>query len=109
SGGFHLWGCRTSVGESTTPNPMPLCSLSDQRRRWVRKSMKRTLPILLALVGCYGGISPPVDPPASAPTFHKDVEPILQRSCDGCHMKEGIAPFALTDYKSAAVNAVLIA
>ena len=31
-------------------------------------------------------------------TFHKDLEPILQRSCQGCHVSGGIAPFPLTTF-----------
>ena len=31
-------------------------------------------------------------------TFHKDIEPILQRSCQGCHVPSGIAPFPLVTY-----------
>ncbi len=31
-------------------------------------------------------------------TFHKDLEPILQRSCQSCHVAGGIAPFPLTTY-----------
>jgi hypothetical protein len=34
-------------------------------------------------------------------TFHKDVEPILQRSCQGCHVTGGIAPFPLLTYADA--------
>jgi hypothetical protein len=34
-------------------------------------------------------------------TFHKDVEPILQRSCQGCHVAGGIAPFPLLSYAEA--------
>ena len=37
-------------------------------------------------------------PTASAVTFHRDVEPILQKSCQTCHVAGGIAPFALTSY-----------
>ncbi|MGB4248724.1 MAG: hypothetical protein WBJ75_13500, partial [Pseudohongiellaceae bacterium] len=28
-------------------------------------------------------------------TFHKDIEPILQRSCQNCHRPEGVAPMSL--------------
>jgi hypothetical protein len=35
------------------------------------------------------------------PTFHKDVEPILQQHCQTCHRKGGIAPFALSTYGDA--------
>lgn len=31
-------------------------------------------------------------------TYHRDVAPIVQRSCQGCHTADGIAPFALTTY-----------
>jgi Copper type II ascorbate-dependent monooxygenase, N-terminal domain len=39
--------------------------------------------------------------PVAAVTFHKDVEPILQRSCQGCHVPGGIAPFGLVSYQEA--------
>ncbi len=34
-------------------------------------------------------------------TFHRDVVPILQKHCYGCHAEGGIAPFALTSYAGA--------
>lgn len=36
--------------------------------------------------------------PPAAPTFHKDVEPILQRSCQGCHRPGEIGPMPLLSY-----------
>ena len=36
------------------------------------------------------------------PTFHKDVEPILQAKCQQCHRPNDIAPFALLTYDDAA-------
>src|ERR1700674_4278595 len=41
---------------------------------------------------------------ATAPadfTFHKDVEPILQNSCQGCHRPGEAAPFPLLTYEQA--------
>ena len=38
-------------------------------------------------------------PPAPAPTFTKDIAPILQRSCQSCHRQGEIAPMALTTYQ----------
>jgi hypothetical protein len=35
---------------------------------------------------------------AAAPTFHKDVEPLLQNSCQECHRPGEIAPMALLTY-----------
>src|ERR1700740_1032860 len=39
-------------------------------------------------------------------TFHRDVEPILQRSCQGCHVPGGIARFPLITYQDAQAQAV---
>lgn len=35
------------------------------------------------------------------PTFHKDVQPILQRSCQGCHRPGEVAPMSLVTYSQA--------
>jgi hypothetical protein len=31
-------------------------------------------------------------------TFHRDIEPIIQRNCQVCHREKGVAPFALGNY-----------
>lgn len=36
---------------------------------------------------------------AGAPTFTRDIAPILQRSCQACHRAEGMAPMALETYE----------
>ncbi|MCB9745604.1 MAG: monooxygenase [Alphaproteobacteria bacterium] len=54
--------------------------------------------LLLALAGC-----------ESAPTWHADVQPILEGRCAQCHQAGAIAPFALTSYEEAAPLAELIA
>jgi len=41
-------------------------------------------------------------------TFHKDVEPILQHSCQNCHVEGGIAPFPLLTYAQARPFGALI-
>ncbi len=38
---------------------------------------------------------------ADSATFHKDVEPILQRNCQGCHRPGQAAPMSLLTYQSA--------
>jgi hypothetical protein len=45
----------------------------------------------------------------AAPTFHKDVEPILQKSCRSCHSPGRIAPFSLASYADAKVVSKAIA
>src|SRR5690242_331585 len=39
--------------------------------------------------------------PASQVTFHKSVEPILQKHCQECHRPGEIAPFSLLSYADA--------
>lgn len=41
-------------------------------------------------------------------TFHKDIEPILQRSCQNCHREGGVAPMPLVSYDQVAPFAGLI-
>ncbi len=43
-----------------------------------------------------------------AVTYHRDMVPLLARYCTGCHVADGIAPFALTDYDSVARYAASI-
>src|SRR5579862_3482208 len=40
-------------------------------------------------------------PAASQVTFHKDIEPILQRSCQRCHNHNSVAPMSLLTYAQA--------
>ncbi len=42
-------------------------------------------------------------------TYYKDVLPITQRSCNGCHVTGGIAPFALDSYAAVKDKAALVA
>ncbi|HME98994.1 MAG TPA: cytochrome c, partial [Terriglobia bacterium] len=39
--------------------------------------------------------------PSAAVTFNKDVLPILQKNCQGCHRPGQIAPMSLLTYKEA--------
>jgi len=41
----------------------------------------------------------PADAP-NAPTFTRDIAPILQRSCQNCHRPDGVAPMALITYEN---------
>ena len=51
------------------------------------------------LLGCSGEDAP--GPTAASPTFHRDVEPLLQEHCMSCHSPGNIAPFSLTTYDAA--------
>src|SRR5262245_11062146 len=46
--------------------------------------------------------------PAKAVTYAKDVAPILQNKCQGCHRPDQTAPFALMNYDDAAKHAKMI-
>ncbi len=37
----------------------------------------------------------------AAPTYHKDVERILQKNCQDCHRPNQVAPFSLLTYQQA--------
>tara|TARA_B100001123_G_scaffold449080_1_gene612878 strand:- start:23053 stop:24450 length:1398 start_codon:yes stop_codon:yes gene_type:complete len=63
----------------------------------VSSTQPRKYPIsavfLLVVIGLIGNVDA-----APAPTFSKDVAPILQRSCQRCHQKGGIGPMSLVTY-----------
>src|SRR6266550_863397 len=46
---------------------------------------------------------------AAAPTFNKDIAPILYQNCATCHRPGEVAPFSLLTYQDAAKRASLIA
>src|SRR5689334_2974355 len=45
-------------------------------------------------------------PPAV--TYYRDVKPILDHDCVGCHVEGGLAPFALDTVELATANAAII-
>jgi len=52
------------------------------------------LALGIALAGCSGGEANPQN--GSGPTYYRDVKPVVDVKCTGCHVEGGIAPFALT-------------
>lgn len=44
-----------------------------------------------------------------APTYYRDIAPILETRCAGCHVEGGVAPFALAGYAEAASRSQEIA
>jgi mono/diheme cytochrome c family protein len=48
-------------------------------------------------------------PADTAPTYNKDIAPILYKNCAGCHRPGEVAPFSLLTYQDAAKRAALIA
>lgn len=63
--------------------------------------MKRhTLGVLLLVAAALVMVpSPSAAEVPENPTFHKDIEPILQRSCQVCHRPNNMAPMSLMSYQ----------
>ncbi|WP_437931530.1 hypothetical protein WMF37_20485 [Sorangium sp. So ce291] len=73
-------------------------------------SARRAALLLMTLTSAsLAGCSSDLGAAGGAPTFHADVEPLLQRSCLGCHTPGGVAPFSLARYDDAKRVAGLIA
>ena len=62
----------------------------------------------VALLGFLSTITPAMSQTADEVTFHKDIEPILQRSCQSCHRDGGAGPMPLVTYEQVAPFAGLI-
>lgn len=82
----------------------------------IELAARRTLLAALVLAAaCHGGdgTTNPMDPPTQYPdptkkagmTWYKDVLPIVQDHCQGCHTTGGIAPFPLLTYSDAQAKA----
>jgi hypothetical protein len=54
----------------------------------------------VAAIGFFVGAPPALaqEPTTSPVTFHKDIEPIFQRSCQRCHNSNSVAPMSLITY-----------
>ena len=57
--------------------------------------------VSLAAVVVSAAVVRTASPVPPAPTFEKDVLPILQKACQDCHRPGQMAPFSLMDYESA--------
>lgn len=66
--------------------------------------MPRGTIVCLAVIG-FGA----VDARAGTPTYHRDVEPILQKHCQECHRPGQVAPWSLLSYKDARKMAPFLA
>lgn len=51
--------------------------------------------------GARSGETPETSDPPGVATFHRSVEPILQKHCQGCHDEGGVAPFSLLTFEDA--------
>ena len=60
---------------------------------------KRVLAWSAVLAGLLAPVAAHAQSAASDPTFAKDVAPILQRTCQGCHHPNSIGPMSLVTYQ----------
>jgi mono/diheme cytochrome c family protein len=69
--------------------------------------IRKSIALWLGLGGIVATLTPVVSasiereqqPAAPAVTFHRDITPILQRSCQGCHRPNALAPMSLVTYE----------
>ena len=64
----------------------------------------KNLFVLLAVVTCGAAAAPAsaqATAPSAAPTFNKDVAPILYKNCTICHRPGEVAPMSLLTYREA--------
>lgn len=73
---FRLLGCASLLGLACYPGP--------------------TLPEGFGI--CEPSSEAQPESSIDQPTYHREVRPILDEACTGCHSEGGIGPFALTDY-----------
>ena len=71
----------------------------------LQRMFPRVLAFLISLFGAFAAVS---SAQAQEVTFHKDIEPILQRSCQNCHRPGGVGPMPLVSYEQVAPYAGLI-
>lgn len=64
-------------------------------------SMRRRFLLQSFAVGLLTAAAIAAEAPAKAPTFNRDVLPILQRSCQACHRPGQIAPMSLLTFENA--------
>src|SRR5580765_3985240 len=67
--------------------------------RCVMKGRWSLLGVLSILTLCAGAVPARAADVGATPTFHKDIEPIFQRSCQSCHNPTSVAPMSLLTYQ----------
>jgi Ca2+-binding EF-hand superfamily protein/mono/diheme cytochrome c family protein len=66
------------------------------------------LVLALPAAAAFGRETPAESSPPAAPTFTRDVAPLLYRHCVACHRPGEVAPFSLLSYRDARKRAGLI-
>jgi hypothetical protein len=61
------------------------------------------IPLIGLLTGCKNATED------TGPTWYGDIQPLMQRSCQGCHQDDSIAPFPLSTYEEVSVMGAVVA
>ncbi len=103
---FALWGI-TGIGCSgPTTNNSNDASIADTSSGNDTSGGNDTSPGEGTSVVPDGSTQPrPDTPTTNSVTWYKDIQPLIQKSCLGCHSKGGVGPFALTSYEEVKANA----
>ena len=92
---------KSRVPGSIHPSMQPIARVIAHGAPGLSTALPLALPMVLItalfMLGACGGDSGPL-------TFHKDVKPIVDARCAGCHYEGGIAPFALTSFEDFEVH-----
>src|SRR5919202_5320730 len=78
---------------------------SSARRIWAYSGSVRSAILLAVVAALAGGFLAGRGGSSSAPTYYRDVAPILDAKCASCHRVGGVAPFSLTTAKAARLHA----
>ncbi len=65
--------------------------------------------VATSILAAVAALAAPPDTKPAAPTYNKDIAPVLYKNCAGCHRPGEVAPFSLLTYQDAAKRAALIA
>jgi mono/diheme cytochrome c family protein len=66
---------------------------------WTFRGITATAVVVGSLAAAPSAEAQQAAAPAGAPTFARDIAPILQRSCQNCHTAEGSGPMSLVTYE----------
>lgn len=81
--------------------------------RFLRSARLSLVAILPVAAACYSkpdtSATGSVSSGVTGVTYHHDIEPIVQKHCQSCHVAGGIAPFPLTTYSDAKSHSAAMA
>src|SRR5262249_19721591 len=83
-------------GYAIRPDKGRIIGSSQNLDRMEAAMLSRMLPASVLVIGVVVGVAVTAD--SSPVSFHKDVEPILQKNCQTCHRPGQVAPMSFLTY-----------